>query len=137
MASDGFPYPVNTTGNFAAEQPSDEMLKPFGYAPGAYDMRCSCGNIAFNIDKRAIRCRSCAVAAYRDKQVVSAAQSQRMQTVTGQDEAKRALLLDLSRSVAAAAQDGLHFEHIVSVLVRLLAQEERLLESQRANERSY
>lgn len=66
-----------------------------------------------------------------------AGMSERMQTVAGQDEAKRALLLDLSRSVAAAAQDGLHVEHIVSVLVRLLAQEERLLESQRANERSY
>lgn len=137
MSSDGFPYPADTSGNFAAEQPTDDQLTPFGYAPGNYQMRCSCGDLAYNVDKRAMRCRPCAVAAYRDKQVAASAQSLRMQTVAGQDEAKRALLLDLSRSVTAAAKDGLHVEHIVSVLVRLLAQEERLLESQRANERSY
>jgi hypothetical protein len=61
----------------------------------------------------------------------------RMQTVAGQDDAKRTILLDLSRTVAAAAKEGLHVENIISVLVRLLAQEERILAGQRANERGY
>lgn len=61
----------------------------------------------------------------------------RMQTVAGQDEARRELLLALSRSVAESACRGLHGEHIVSVLTSLLSQEVRLLEERRANERSY
>lgn len=137
MGGDSFPFPADMPDNFAAEQPPDDQLTPFGYAPGGYQMRCSCGDLAYNVDKRAMRCRPCAVAAYQAKRVAATAQSQRMQTIAGQDEAKRALLLELSRSVAAAAKDGLHVEHIVFVLVRLLAQEERLLDAQRANERSY
>lgn len=61
----------------------------------------------------------------------------RMQTVAGQEEARRDLLLQLSRSVATSAKEGLHGQHIVSVLTGLLAQEVRLLDQQRANERSY
>lgn len=61
----------------------------------------------------------------------------RMQTVAGQDEARRDLLLTLSRSIAESAKSGLNGEHIVSVLTGLLSQEVRLLDERRANERSY
>ncbi|SFM82186.1 hypothetical protein [Methylobacterium pseudosasicola] len=66
MSGDGFPYPVNEPGNFAAEQPSDEQLLEFGYAPGSYDMKCrTCRGIVHDVDKRALRCRGCAVNAFR------------------------------------------------------------------------
>lgn len=66
MSSDGFPYSMNEPGNFAAVQPTDEQLLEFGYAPGSYDMKCrTCRGIVHDVDKRAMRCRGCAVNAFR------------------------------------------------------------------------
>lgn len=37
-------------------------LLPYGYAPGSYMNRCiSCGNVVSELDKRATRCKPCAV----------------------------------------------------------------------------
>ncbi|SFF17190.1 hypothetical protein [Methylobacterium sp. yr596] len=66
---DGFPYPVDQTGNFAAIQsanPTLEQLRPFGYAPGGYTMKCpACQGQVHGVDKRAWRCWQCAVNAFR------------------------------------------------------------------------
>lgn len=41
-------------------------LRPFGYAPGDYMMRCrGCDELVFDVDKRASRCLQCAEAAKR------------------------------------------------------------------------
>lgn len=41
-------------------------LKPYGYAPGGYIIRChTCKQQAWNCDKRALNCASCATKAWR------------------------------------------------------------------------
>lgn len=67
MMSDGFPYPVDRPGNFSVDpNPTAAQLLPYGYAPGAYEMKCpACWAPAYNVDKRASRCWQCAVNAFR------------------------------------------------------------------------
>jgi hypothetical protein len=44
-------------------------LKPFGYAPGKYTLKCPhCKTHVFNVDKRASACLPCATALYESKQ---------------------------------------------------------------------
>lgn len=139
MASDGFPYPVDLPGNFSVKaNPTVEQLKPFGYAPGGYQMKCAiCKTIAYDVDKRALRCWQCAVNSFRAHEIEAVAQAKRMQTVDGQEEAERALGIAIGRLKSEAVHGGLAGERVVNVLRAALAQEERLLAAQRANERSY
>jgi len=139
MASDGFPYPVDLPGNFSVNaNPTVEQLKPFGYAPGSYQMKCAtCKAIAYDVDKRALRCCQCAINAFRAHEINAVAQEKRMQTVDGQEEAERSLSIAIGRLKSEAVQGGLAGERVVDVLRAALAQEERLLAAQRANERTY
>ena len=51
--------------------PSDHALRAWGYAPGNDSVTCSdCGQRADGVDKRARRCRPCAVTALRGEPLV-------------------------------------------------------------------
>lgn len=136
---DGFPYPIDVPSNFSVNAgPTAEQLKPFGYAPGGYEMKCPvCRAPAYNVDKRAMRCWQCAVNAFRAAEVKAADTAKLMGTVPGQEDAERALSIALGRLKAEHARDGLAGERIITVLRNALDEEERLLEARRANERSY
>lgn len=49
------------------DEPTDEQLVEYGYAPGGYMGRClSCNSTTLNVDKRATSCRGCAVRRFQD-----------------------------------------------------------------------
>jgi hypothetical protein len=59
-----------------------QHLKPYGYAPGNYMVRCHrCAKIADDVDKRAITCRPCAEARYVEVQAASAQPEQAQEAV--------------------------------------------------------
>jgi hypothetical protein len=47
----------------------DELLRPYGYAPGHHDSWCaSCGRIYPGLAKRAFKCRPCASFDFRNSE---------------------------------------------------------------------
>jgi hypothetical protein len=53
----------------ADERAALEHLKAYGYAPGGYMMTCrSCNTVVIDVDKRASRCKPCAIKAFNAQQ---------------------------------------------------------------------
>jgi len=128
MSSDGFPYQVDLPGNFSADNPSLEHLKSFGYAPGNYQIKCrSCENVIDHADKRASRCQLCAVKAFEERRVESDRPC---------DSGWR-LASEMRRLKLEAFRAGVPTQTIIDTLNDMLFEEERMLNSERIDQRSY
>lgn len=82
-----------------------QHLKPYGYAPGNYMIRCSsCRQIVQDVDKRAWRCRACAEVAYAN------GQSRRELEAEAAVDAEEGPLLVAARKIIAAStpEPGCH-----------------------------
>lgn len=113
-----------------ATHPTGADLKPFGYAPGGYMVRCRhCDAIRADLDKRAWSCRSCAVEQWQARQ--SAPPTQTAQPLPAAIETDIGDLYALCKATEIATAWGIAASLRAAITTAIAAAERRGIETVR------